>query len=103
MYTTHGHQISGTIAEEKRPESVARCGGPGLCPQCSQEAIAARKPEANIPLDVRYFEELDRNARAYGFEVGRGHPLTEKLEYLSPDNPFMDREWRSRIIKNKET
>lgn len=43
MYTKHGHQIEGTIVEGERPSSVARCGGPGLCAQCSLEAARAPK------------------------------------------------------------
>lgn len=42
-------------------------------------------------------EEIDRNARAYGFEVGRGHPLRLHVVSTSEDNPFMDKEWRSKI------
>jgi hypothetical protein len=34
-YTSHGHQIPGTPVEGPRPESVARCGGPGRCKLCS--------------------------------------------------------------------
>jgi len=41
MYTSHGHQIKGTIAEAEFPVSVARCGGPGMCMQCSKEAADA--------------------------------------------------------------
>jgi hypothetical protein len=42
-YTTHGHHISGTVLNEsERPSAVARCGGPGLCAQCSQEAATAQ-------------------------------------------------------------
>lgn len=56
-------------------------------------------PNINIPPDTAVLEELDRAARAYGFEIGRGHPLTEKLTSISPDNPFMDRKWKSKIKK----
>ncbi len=35
-YTTHGHHIPGTILEDP-PESVYRCGGPGLCDVCSKQ------------------------------------------------------------------
>lgn len=41
--------------------------------------------------------ESDRQARAYGFEVGRGHPLTSQIYPLSKDNPFSDVNWRDRI------
>lgn len=46
MYTRHGHQIQGTPVEGPTPSSVARCGGPGLCGQCSQETVTVglKKP-----------------------------------------------------------
>lgn len=38
-FTSHGHHISGTILiDADKPERVARCGGPGLCSECSKEA-----------------------------------------------------------------
>lgn len=40
--------------------------------------------------------EIDRNARAYGFEIGRGKPLERELNEISPDNPFIHPFWRSR-------
>lgn len=43
------------------------------------------------PRDIK---EIDRNARAYGFEIGRGHPLGE-LVTTSEDNPFLDPDWAS--------
>lgn len=42
-------------------------------------------------------EEVDRNARAYGWEIGRGRALTEVVDY-SPDNPFLDPDWRKRMV-----
>ena len=37
-WTSHGHEVQGiTVAGPGRP-AVARCGGPGLCPECSREA-----------------------------------------------------------------
>lgn len=42
-------------------------------------------------------EEVDRSARAYGWEIGKGHPLSERIEQLSPENPFLDKNWRERI------
>lgn len=41
-------------------------------------------------------ENIDRNARAYGWEIGRGAPLVDKIEY-SPDNPFLNPNWRENI------
>lgn len=43
-------------------------------------------------------DEIDRNARAYGWEVGHGHPLTDKIESTSEENPFLRANWRDYII-----
>jgi hypothetical protein len=37
-YTTHGHWYGPGHPAGPGPAAVARCGGPGICPQCSQEA-----------------------------------------------------------------
>lgn len=52
---------------------------------------------------VEGVDEIDRNARAYGFEVGRGHPLTKKITELSPDNPFRVPEWKDEIVPDAST
>ncbi len=44
-------------------------------------------------------DEIDRNARAYGFEIGRGQALAERIE-SSEDNPFLDPNWRDLIKEN---
>ena len=41
--------------------------------------------------------EVDRVARAYGYEIGRGHPLTETVK-ASEDNPFLDPNWRVNMV-----
>lgn len=38
-------------------------------------------------------DEIDRNARAYGWEIGRGQIISKKLN-TSEGNPFMDPNWR---------
>jgi hypothetical protein len=42
IWTSHGHYApDGEPTEAElavRPRMVARCGGPGMCPQCSSEA-----------------------------------------------------------------
>ena len=40
-------------------------------------------------------EEQDRNARAYGWEVGQGAPIADNLPE-SPGNPFSDPDWRQK-------
>lgn len=42
MYTRHGHHITGTDTIGK-PNLVARCGGPGLCPDCNADYVYAKK------------------------------------------------------------
>jgi hypothetical protein len=39
--------------------------------------------------------ELDRNARAYGFEIGRGKKM-EDIVSASEDNPFLHTDWAER-------
>jgi len=46
-------------------------------------------------LTEQQLEEIDRNARAYGYEIGRGKPMTDQLD-ASPDNPFLDPDWRDK-------
>ena len=45
----------------------------------------------------RILAEIDRNARAYGWEIGRGHPLVERIESTDPENPFLAADWRTRL------
>ena len=40
-------------------------------------------------------DEADRNARAYGWEIGHGKPMAPVIDY-SPDNPFLKSDWRNR-------
>jgi oligoribonuclease (3'-5' exoribonuclease) len=47
---------------------------------------------ASDPID-----EIDRNARAYGYEVGRGAALSHGMIQTSDDNPFMAKNWRAQI------
>ena len=50
----------------------------------------------SMSLSPPELSEVDRAARAYGWEIGRGQSLAEQVE-TSPDNPFMDPNWRDRI------
>ncbi len=40
--------------------------------------------------------EIDRNARAYGYEVGKGQELRAHIE-SSEDNPFLDASWQDKV------
>jgi len=44
--------------------------------------------------------EIDRQARAYGWEIGRGRSMDEKID-ASPDNPFLDPDWRDKHSLSK--
>lgn len=37
-HTSHGHHIAGTI-DDHIPRPVHRCGGPGMCKDCSAESV----------------------------------------------------------------
>ncbi len=41
-YTSHGHQIPGTLHDEPWPVKVARCGGINLCEVCRRDAALER-------------------------------------------------------------
>ena len=53
------------------------------------------------PMNDREFE-IDRNARAFGWEVGRGQPIATILRKISDNNPFMDPDWRDNIGSEPE-
>lgn len=38
-------------------------------------------------------EEMDRNARAFGWEIGNGKSIDDVIESTS-ENPFLDPNWR---------
>lgn len=68
-YTTHGHHIEGTKVEGIQPPKVARCGGPGLCDQCSREvSIVNAMSHTSIqvlPEDKMTVERIDEIIKAY--------------------------------------
>lgn len=41
--------------------------------------------------------EVDRNARAFGWEAAKRGTLFTKFDELSPENPFLDPNWRDQI------
>ena len=48
---------------------------------------------------LRMVDEIDRNARAYGYEIGRGHPLAKFIPVASDGNPFLKFDWRDGLQK----
>ena len=45
-YTPHGHHIPDTTLGGPRPAQIARCGGPGLCRDCSMLSIKYVNPNS---------------------------------------------------------
>lgn len=82
MFTSHGHHIIGTVLGPM-PESVARCGGPGLCAQCSEEAERAKRPTPH-PTKENKMETLEfRTFRRKPFFVREVLVTEENLEEVA--------------------
>jgi hypothetical protein len=50
-----------------------------------------------VEITIEELEEIDRNARAYGYEIGKGKRLVRVMEDISQDNPFLDPDWRVKM------
>lgn len=85
-YTAHGHQIPGTIAEEVRPASVARCGGVNHCKQCKKEAEMALHPSAGDVDLVDWDIDANRPAEIHERRSGLERELSELLNRHSEEN-----------------
>lgn len=72
VWTKHGHQIVGTIAEDPKDKpKTARCGGPGHCDECDNDVALAQLKEklhGGVPVDPRQ-ESLERRARIAAYNV----------------------------------
>lgn len=56
MYTSHGWPIPGSGDDPKPEGKKERCGGPGVCPDCSAEAAGYDDrdiPENAEPVKIR--------------------------------------------------
>lgn len=63
----------------------------------SGETIGANiyvDPYVNVDEHTKMLEGIDRNARAYGWEIGRGNFELGKSGEMSRVNPFQDPNWR---------
>ena len=58
--------------------------------------ISQNQADALAPM----LDEMDRNARAYGWEIGRGREVVTNVEF-SDDNPFKDPNWRDNMKEEK--
>lgn len=48
--------------------------------------------------DPHLLSETYRNARAYAWEIGNGHPLTRSIDHISEGNPFSDPNWKDKVV-----
>lgn len=90
-WTRHGHPIEGVEQVGPRPIHIARCGGPGMCATCSQDAGIPRHPAfATTP---PFKEHTERQATSSFKEQGTGDltadALRELLEVV-PDNAVIE-------------
>ena len=54
-FTSHGHPIPGApYRPDQQPRNVARCGGPGLCPDCSREAGHGNRKNRMTTIDHQH-------------------------------------------------
>ena len=62
-FTSHGHPIPGApYRPDQRPRNVARCGGPGLCPDCSREAGLGNRKNRMTTIDHQQAVEAVQGA-----------------------------------------
>lgn len=54
-------------------------------------------PLNEVHTAIEGLEEIDRNARAYGWEVAKHNMLIEIFDHVCEDNPFMDKNWRDNL------
>ena len=78
-YTTHGHHIPGTILEGPEPSLRARCGGPGLCKVCSEQAASYSKLNT---VDETYHDENTLDKVWAGLSDA-GIPPQQRLDAIS--------------------
>lgn len=66
MYTSHGHNIPGMLADpSKKPDRILRCGGPSICAACAMEtaeALASQDAELLIREPVDEFFHIKMKA-----------------------------------------
>ena len=62
-FTSHGYPIPGApYRPDQQPRNVARCGGPGLCPDCSREAGHGNRKNRMTTIDHQQAVEAVQGA-----------------------------------------
>lgn len=107
-FTSHGHQIPGTVAEPRQPGvQTARCGGPNLCQSCRKDAM--NYPEYAALFDTTSEtgtvkdalgnpDVLLRSAKiAVIHAFNKNHELSDRLELTENDIYIV---WFSKTLQN---
>lgn len=83
-YTSHGHWYGETepTGTEARPSLVARCGGPGLCPDCARQAIV--QPSTRLVADDSHYRT--------------GRHNRQELVYFQPDGVVIEHDGQLRFV-----
>lgn len=68
-----------------------------VLPQYSEFLFPDNLQVSLASIDTPDLDEVDRCARAYGWEVGRGRTLVQGEIGLSEDNPFRTLHWRDGV------
>jgi hypothetical protein len=77
-YTRHGHLVAGLSGDGwPEPNIRARCGGPGLCQECSTEAERIRREHALPPVIL---DDADSLESAVGQAVGAASTCWQTLD-----------------------
>jgi hypothetical protein len=99
-------RIAADFSRAATPGTPAPCSfsPPGPISSDSSEAVTERSDSdrsTKIDLAAGFLgtevREIDRNARAYGWEVGRRGIAPPPAIASSPDNPFLDSGWRGSV------
>lgn len=80
------------------PVSDAKGGCCGKPIGCRIESKGCLHHAKKAKWQQEALDEMDRNARAYGWEIGRGKPMTRQME-MSPDNPFIQEDWKKNMVE----
>lgn len=85
--TSHKHECART-----RVSSGADCTG-----DCIHDLYAAAADLNRVVTRLRHEQDsIDRNARAYGWQVGHDGSEPPRALEMSPENPFLLPDWRER-------
>jgi len=94
-HTAAGTPQTCTCHEAGHPTTRRRIA-PTVAEQLTQIAEELTTVADALAAVATKLDSVDRNARAYGWAVGRGHPLTSTIDG-DDTNPFLDPDWRTHL------